>query len=47
MKLTGGGRCNVTANVSDEEVIVNVPKNGKFLYSALSTFNTSDIIEFF
>lgn len=47
LKLTGGGRCNVTANVSDEEVIVNVPKNGKFLYSALSTFNTSDIIEFF
>lgn len=47
LKLTGGGRCNVTANVSNEEVIKNVVKNGKFLYSSLSNFNTDDIINFF
>ena len=47
LKLTGGGRCNVTANVSNEEVIKNVVKNGKFLYSTLSNFNTNDIISFF
>lgn len=47
LKLTGGGRCNVTANVSNEEVIINVPKNGKFLYSTLNNFNTQDIIKFF
>lgn len=47
LKLTGGGRCNITANVSNEEVVVNVPKNGKFLYSTLNNFNTKDIINFF
>lgn len=47
LKLTGGGRCNVTANVDNNEVIKNVPKNGKFLFSTLSNFNTSDIIAFF
>ncbi|VEU81047.1 aminoacetone oxidase family FAD-binding enzyme [Haploplasma axanthum] len=47
LRLTGGGRCNVTANVDDEEVIVNVPKNGKFLYSSLANFNPKDIIRFF
>lgn len=47
LKLTGGGRCNVTANVSNEEVIKNVVKNGKFLYSSLSNFNSNSIIKFF
>lgn len=47
LKLTGGGRCNITANVSDEEVISNIPKNGKFIYSSLSNFDTKAIINFF
>ena len=30
LRLTGGGRCNVTANVTNEEVIASVVKNGRF-----------------
>lgn len=47
LRLTGGGRCNVTANVTNEEVIASVVKNGRFLYSTLSNFNPQSIIEFF
>lgn len=47
LKLTGGGRCNVTADVTNEEVIKNTVKNGKFLYSALMQYNTKDICSFF
>lgn len=47
LRMTGGGRCNVTANVSNEEVIKHVPKNGKFLFSSLTNFNPQDIQSFF
>lgn len=47
LRLTGGGRCNVTANVDVETVIRNVPKNGKFLYSSLSHFGPQEIQRFF
>src|SRR5699024_7873309 len=30
-----------------EEVIKNIPGNGKFLYSAFSAFNNYDIIDYF
>lgn len=45
--LTGGGRCNVSANVTSEEFIKSVPKNGKFLYSAISQFDLSMLRNFF
>lgn len=44
--LTGGGRCNVTNNRSNEEVIAHIPGNGKFLYSAFSQFDNHDLIKF-
>ena len=47
LRLTGGGRCNVTADVDIQEVIKYVPKNGKFLNSALTNFNPQDIQAFF
>lgn len=47
LRLTGGGRCNVTADVDVQEVIKYVPKNGKFLNSALTNFNPQDIQAFF
>ena len=47
MRLSGGGRCNVSANVDAQSVIDNTPKNGRFLYSALSNFNPQSIISFF
>ena len=45
--LTGGGRCNLTALVNNETVVQNVIRNGKFLYSSLTDFNTTDIYRFF
>ncbi|MDF2606120.1 MAG: NAD(FAD)-utilizing dehydrogenase [Bacillales bacterium] len=47
LSITGGGRCNVTSNLSVEDIIKNIPGNGKFLYSAFSIFNNQDIITFF
>lgn len=47
LKLTGGGRCNVTNNRPVDDVIAHIPGNGKFLYSAFSQFNNYDIIDFF
>jgi len=45
--ISGGGRCNVTNNKEIDELIKNIPGNGRFLYSAFSTFNNMDIISFF
>lgn len=42
--ITGKGRCNVTNNCTAEEVLRNVPRNGKFLYSAVSAFPPAEII---
>ena len=47
--ITGKGRCNVTNNCKElNELISNVPVNGRFLYSAFSNFmpmDTVDLIE--
>ena len=45
--ITGKGRCNVANNCSIEEVMQNIPRNGKFLYSALNLFSPENTIEFF
>ncbi len=45
--ITGKGRCNVTNNCSGAEVLQNVPRNGRFLFSALDAFPPSRIMEFF
>ncbi len=45
--ITGKGRCNVTNHCSPEEVLRNIPRNGRFLYSALNNFGPEDIISFF
>ncbi|MBM7597645.1 putative Rossmann fold flavoprotein [Virgibacillus halotolerans] len=47
LAISGGGRCNVTNRLPQEEVIKHIPGNGKFLYSAFSIFNNYDIIDFF
>ena len=47
LKLSGGGRCNVTNRLPYEEIIKNIPGNGKFLYSPFSKFDNESIIEFF
>ncbi|WP_326717818.1 NAD(P)/FAD-dependent oxidoreductase [Vagococcus jeotgali] len=47
LRLTGGGRCNVTNNRPPEDIISFIPGNGKFLYSTFSQFNNYNIMEFF
>ncbi|MGW9857012.1 putative Rossmann fold flavoprotein [Staphylococcus hominis] len=47
LKISGGGRCNVTNRLPYEEIIKNIPGNGKFLYSPFSKFDNESIIDFF
>ena len=47
LNITGKGRCNVTNNAGLEELLANVPKNRKFLYSAFSRFDGRDAMAFF
>ncbi|WP_414055253.1 NAD(P)/FAD-dependent oxidoreductase [Macrococcus equi] len=47
LQISGGGRCNVTNNVTHEELIKHLPGNGKFLYSAFNTFDNYAIINYF
>lgn len=45
--ISGGGRCNVTNRKPLNELIQQIPGNGRFLYSALSQFGNEAIIRFF
>ena len=45
--ITGRGRCNVTNNCDIDTLIANTLKNGRFLYSAFSAFNSQDTMSFF
>ena len=45
--ITGKGRCNVTNHCSTEEVLAATPRNGRFLYSAVSRMTPADVERFF
>lgn len=45
--ITGKGRCNVTNNCTAQEVLQNVPRNGRFLYSAMQAFPPERAMAFF
>lgn len=45
--ITGKGRCNLTNDCSADEVLKNIPRNPRFLYSALSKFAPEDVMEYF
>ena len=45
--ITGKGRCNVTNDCSAQEVLQNTPRNGRFLYSAMTAFPPEKIMAFF
>lgn len=45
--ISGGGRCNVTNAKELDELIKQMPGNGRFLYSAFAQFSNQDIIQFF
>lgn len=45
--ITGKGRCNLTNNTTPEGVLNNVPRNGRFLYSAVTRFPPAQVMEYF
>ena len=45
--ITGKGRCNVTNDCTAQEVMQNIPRNGRFLYSALDACPPSAVMAFF
>lgn len=45
--ITGKGRCNVTNNCTPDELLKNIPRNPRFLYSAFSRFSSADTMELF
>ncbi len=47
INITGKGRCNVTNDADLEGLMANIPRNGRFLYSALSRFSSRDTMAFF
>lgn len=44
--ITGKGRCNVTNACSAQEVLQNIPRNGRFLYSAMENYPPASIMDF-
>ena len=42
--ITGKGRCNITNAVETEEFFKNIPRNPKFLYSALYGYTNTDVV---
>lgn len=44
--ITGKGRCNVTNACSAQEVLQNIPRNGRFLYSAMENYPPANIMDF-
>ena len=47
LSITGKGRCNLTNAADTQEIIKNIPGNGKFLNSALNGFTSNDTVNFF
>lgn len=47
LAITGKGRCNVTNNCDIAEVMQNIPRNPRFLYSAMNNFPPSEVMSFF
>ncbi len=45
--ITGKGRCNLTNNSDTDNILKNIPRNHRFMYSSLNSFNAYDTMEFF
>ncbi|MBO7251661.1 MAG: NAD(P)/FAD-dependent oxidoreductase [Oscillospiraceae bacterium] len=45
--ITGKGRCNVTNNCTAQEVLQNTPRNGRFLFSAMTAYPPEKVMAFF
>lgn len=47
LAITGKGRCNVTNNSDNDNIMKNIPTGSRFLYSALAGFSAYDTMSFF
>ena len=47
LNITGKGRCNLTNQCGLETFLQNIPRNGRFLYSAYSQFDSDAVMAFF
>ena len=45
--ITGKGRCNLTNNTTPQGVLEHVPRNGRFLYSAVTRFPPGAVMAYF
>ena len=45
--ITGKGRCNVTNQCTAQDVLQNIPRNGRFLYSAMEAHDPQAVCTFF
>ncbi len=47
LSITGKGRCNLTNNCDRDTLMQNIPRGGRFLFSALSRCTPQDVMAFF
>ena len=47
LKATGGGRCNLTNTLSNEDFMKRFGRDGRFMQDALGAFNHKDLVSFF
>ena len=47
LNITGKGRCNITNDTDLPGLLANIPRNGKFLYSAFTCWGSGDTMAFF
>ncbi len=47
LKATGGGRCNLTNTLSNEDFMAHFGREGRFMTSALEAFDYKDLMTFF
>ncbi len=46
LKATGGGRCNLTNTLSNEEFMSHFGRDGRFMQDALAAFDHNDLVTF-
>ena len=47
LAITGKGRCNITNAAPTDELIRNLPGNGRFMHSAFAAFDNREVMAFF
>ncbi len=47
LATTGKGRCNDTNDASTEDVLKNIPRNSRFLYSSITSYPPEKVMAFF